>query len=69
MPSTITNGSFPVYDVTPLIITVGLEPGAPLENILTPGKPCNASSILTGLSFSTSSDPTVETAPEIFDAF
>ena len=48
IPSTITSGAFPVYEVTPLIITVGLAPGEPLENILTPGRPCNASSILTG---------------------
>ena len=65
----MTKGSFPVYDVTPLIITVGLDPGDPFENILTPGRPCNASSILTGFNFSISSPPTVETAPEIFDAF
>ena len=65
----MTNGSLPVYDVIPLIITVGFAPGDPFENILTPGKPCKASSILTGLSFSTSSPPTVDTAPEIFEAF
>ena len=31
IPSTITSGAFPVYDVTPRIITVGFAPGAPLE--------------------------------------
>ena len=69
IPSTITKGSLPVYDVIPLIITVGFEPGDPLENILTPGKPCKASSILTGLILSTSSAPTVDTAPEMLEAF
>ena len=35
-PSITTKGSFPAYDVIPLINTVGLEPGEPLEIILTP---------------------------------
>ena len=69
IPSTITSGAFPVYDVTPRIITVGFAPGAPLENIFTPGRPCKASSIRTGFRLCTCSSETVETDPEILAAF
>ena len=69
IPSTITSGAFPVYDVTPRIITFGFAPGAPFENMFTPGRPCNASSILTGFKFCTCSSETVETEPEILAAF
>ena len=66
-PSIITTGSVPEKEGIPRIKTVGLAPGVPGCITLTPeARPCNASSIRVGRSFSISDPFTVAMAPDTF---
>ena len=69
IPSITTKGSVPENEVIPLISTEGLPPGLGLEITFNPVWPCKASSTLRGFNLATSSPETVETDPDILDAF